>query len=562
MITYRFNLDAKKPGCQKTLQGFTTSTEQLARRLAVSIMANGEKIDLDESTTAVMYVTPFGASSPSVNDCEIEENTIYYNILPNDISREGMTKMQVKLIRSNPDSATSATMVFASPIFQLEVLPGTINDGSAVTSPTFTALEQAIARANAVYNHMLERIDFTEDLVFHAYYADGSEYENDSFQIVSNTANELVEKIAKEKENMESGLAAREIEALKAESIAEQTALRDEARTLFNFTKSYAVGTNGEVRDDDAIDNAKYYYDQIKDVVNNGALPLTGGTLSGELNIEYTSPLGTQVNVKNEDRSVSLRVDSKGNRGLFESINGLYGWFIFRDEHNNTIITFPNRNGSSPCAYLELDGSALTDYKKHKLQNKEGTIALLSDVPDIYMNGEKLSVQNGIVNIDNVVTDVQPITGSSAWNSNTSYKVGNYCIAPNNRLYKCIVANTNIQPPNTAYWQTVTLYNLSVAEDNLETKVDSMFITIEYSVDFTYEAGTIGTRGAQVSTDIQVSGYVPVGVHVVYVSSSNNYNPNCFFSSTKQLVFTNAYRASASAVSNGSIRFEVLYMKK
>lgn len=182
-------------------------------------------------------------------------------------------------------------------------------------------------------------------------------------------------------------------------------------------------------------------------------------------------------------------------------------------------------------------------------------------ITEVKMNGNSIKGVNGVADLGNVVTSVQPITGSSAWNSDTSYKVGNYCLAPNNRLYKCIVANTNVQPPNTTYWQAVTLYNLSVAEDELETKVDSMFITREYSVDFTYEAGTIGTRGAQVSTDIQVSGYTPVGVSIVYVASSGNYDPNCFFSSTKQIVFTNAYRASTSAVNSGSIRFEVIYMK-
>jgi len=43
-----------------------------------------------------------------------------------------------------------------------------------------------------------------------------------------------------------------------------------------------------------------------------------------------------------------------------------------------------------------------------------------------------------------------------AWNSSTTYKVGDYCIY-SNALYKCKVQNSNTVPTNTTYWTRVTV---------------------------------------------------------------------------------------------------------
>lgn len=44
---------------------------------------------------------------------------------------------------------------------------------------------------------------------------------------------------------------------------------------------------------------------------------------------------------------------------------------------------------------------------------------------------------------------------SDAWNSSKTYAAGEYCIF-GNKLYKCLVANTETQPPNTTYWKETT----------------------------------------------------------------------------------------------------------
>lgn len=56
------------------------------------------------------------------------------------------------------------------------------------------------------------------------------------------------------------------------EWLIEMRTYHDEALTYAGLSQSYAVGTNGQVRADDATDNSKYYYlgaKDIKDYIDN-----------------------------------------------------------------------------------------------------------------------------------------------------------------------------------------------------------------------------------------------------------------------------------------------------
>jgi hypothetical protein len=137
-------------------------------------MANGDTIDLEaENITAVIYVTS-PASATSIESCEINGNTIIYDVLP--IDKEGITEMQIKVIKGSLDGARS---VLAMPKFALEVTKSNGNDEEIVETEKFTALEDALAQATAVYNQRLERVELTEDCIFRVYYADGTTYETD-----------------------------------------------------------------------------------------------------------------------------------------------------------------------------------------------------------------------------------------------------------------------------------------------------------------------------------------------------------------------------------------------
>jgi len=173
-ITYRKTLDVHKSGIQFTLQGFQTA-DRTSRRIEISLMASGDTIDLPlEQMVALMYVTTPNAMIPSINECTIKDNTIIYDVLP--IGAEGITEMQLKLIDTR---VTGANKVLATPKFAVEATDSNTNDDAAMQTPTYTALENAIASAKSVYDERFLRIELDADCMFRAYYADGTIYESD-----------------------------------------------------------------------------------------------------------------------------------------------------------------------------------------------------------------------------------------------------------------------------------------------------------------------------------------------------------------------------------------------
>jgi len=62
------------------------------------------------------------------------------------------------------------------------------------------------------------------------------------------------------------------------------------------------------------------------------------------------------------------------------------------------------------------------------------------------------TIQETITNLINALKGESP----TAWNSGTTYSVGNYCShtsGTETRSYRCIVGHTNKEPPNTTYWE-------------------------------------------------------------------------------------------------------------
>lgn len=57
-----------------------------------------------------------------------------------------------------------------------------------------------------------------------------------------------------------------------ADDIKTVSALVEEAQKWAMLSKSYAVGTNNEIRKGDASDNSKYYYEQIKEMLDSGEI--------------------------------------------------------------------------------------------------------------------------------------------------------------------------------------------------------------------------------------------------------------------------------------------------
>ena len=175
-ITYRKTLDVHKTGVQFTLQGFETA-DKMARTIEINLMANGDTVDLPtEKMVATMYVTS-PSKIASVNECTIRDNTIVCYVLP--IVEAGITEMQLKLIETSPSGAAS---VLAAPKFAVEVSESSMDESGATQSPTFTALENALAQAKSLYDSRITRIVLSPDCIFTIHYADGTIYTSDALK--------------------------------------------------------------------------------------------------------------------------------------------------------------------------------------------------------------------------------------------------------------------------------------------------------------------------------------------------------------------------------------------
>lgn len=171
-ISHRITLDVHKGGIQKVLHGMFTG-DVLSRKIVISLVAGSAVCNMDENTAAVMYVTkPSGVTNYGA--CTVEGNLVTYDILPADIDEPGITQMQLKVV--------SGDMVLYAPMFSVEAQKNSSSDTPAETSPQFSALEQALAQVEEVYQKRIVAIDIEEDYTFVVTYADGETYESDAFK--------------------------------------------------------------------------------------------------------------------------------------------------------------------------------------------------------------------------------------------------------------------------------------------------------------------------------------------------------------------------------------------
>ncbi len=252
-IMYRKTLDVHKNGIQFMLQGFETA-DNMSRVIEISLMASGDAIDFPlENVEAIMYVTTPSASEPSINKCTIKDNKVVYEVLP--IVEEGITNMQLKIIETSTDGATG---ILASPKFAVEVTKSDADDGNAEQTTTFTALEDAMAKAKAVYDERFLRMELSSDCVFRAYYADGTIYETDVLQKLFLNGNVLLSesfahggtgiRAGEDTDNSKYYSNVSKSEALKAKSIMENSEeLLEEVKLHGVYTAFKVDFESGEV---------------------------------------------------------------------------------------------------------------------------------------------------------------------------------------------------------------------------------------------------------------------------------------------------------------------------
>lgn len=178
-VTYRITLDTLKSGVQKVLQGFQTG-DNFARKIEVTLVSGSTLFTLPTNATAALYLTKEGQTSPSINACEIVGNKIMYSVTDEDTDTEGIVKAQLKVIQTSP---TGAVKVLVSPMFEMNVWASEVSDGEAETTTTFTALEDALAKAKEARDKTIKSVyvddgetDPERQYLFVVEYYDESEY--------------------------------------------------------------------------------------------------------------------------------------------------------------------------------------------------------------------------------------------------------------------------------------------------------------------------------------------------------------------------------------------------
>lgn len=333
-IVYRKTLDVHKNGIQFTLQGFETA-DNMARRIEISLMAGGDTIDLPmEQLTAMMYVTTPYAINPSINECTIKDNKIIYDVLP--IVKEGITEMQLKLIETSIDGAKS---VLATPRFAVEVTKGNADDEHATQTTTFTALEDAIAKANGVYESRLIRIEIDAACNFCAYFADGTIYETDALNEALYKGEALLSQSyarggtgTRGNEDTDNSMYYSNVSR---SASADVTRISNEATELLEEARKHGVYTTFSV--DFETGEVKYISPNYKFTVNkdSGELDVFGGTYTADETIE----LLVQEWLTNKSASINAALDNQSQD--IEKLNDFKtatGKLIFNGLYDGNIV--------------------------------------------------------------------------------------------------------------------------------------------------------------------------------------------------------------------------------
>lgn len=121
------------------------------------------------------------------------------------------------------------------------------------------------------------------------------------------------------------------------------------------------------------------------------------------------------------------------------------------------------------------------------------------------------------------------------------------------------------------------LSEINVTPFKIDINSDAVFLnnerlravkSVEYSSGaVSWSGGTIGTRAAQNSVNIEQSGWTPISVCISYVQASATFQPVVFFANTASTsnytsVYCNFYRCTTAAYShNTPLRFTVTYIK-
>lgn len=261
------------------------------RYLVIRCTDNGIFVPLDDTVYAnARTLTADGRALLDSTTIQ-EDGTILLELDDTLLATSGKAMVQIDIHQTNTEKRLT-TMNFI-----INVESSVYGDDTIIASDEFNALNDLIKKATKDYEYVIgeskkhadnaagSASDAANSASNAAEYATNSQ-DSATAATQKATAAENSAKAAKTSENNAKVL---ETNASNSESNAANSAetavdKANEASNHADMSKSYAVGTNNEVREGDATDNAKKYYEQAKDIAESFA-----GTLRPKGTITFTN---------------------------------------------------------------------------------------------------------------------------------------------------------------------------------------------------------------------------------------------------------------------------------
>lgn len=343
---------------------------------------------------------------------------------------------------------------------------------------------------------------------------------------------------------------------------------KDQAETFSNLSKSYAVGTDGEVREDDGIDNSKYYYELSKRLAQgfDGIIPM------GTINFSDLEDPENQIpnylfNISNSFTSDD-RFKDGGGKYYGPGTNVIFTYDKMWDTLSTpTLILTNNLLATAPGTALDaVQGANLktqltavtTMINCEEPETKADVLNLINDNIDlfkktsvvpvrIYTTGKKLGEK---------VVDGNYLGFLEYFNGNITGFLTNHW-NPANRL--CITATLYLNTRKiTIKFENFEYFYETI--NRLNSDLNNYFKSQDFSFEQTISAGTVGEFIHQHSKTLTIpNGYKVFGTEIVYAFNSKVSNVLHFVWGGTNLA-VNIYRANSDG---GIARFtiRVIYKK-
>lgn len=240
--------------------------------------------------------------------------------------------------------------------------------------------------------------------------------------------------------------------------IAQVTITGDDISSLNDLTNLYGgsyvdLETFNEYISESSAINVKnllpYPYTDTTKTVNGITFTDNGDgtiTANGTATDTATFTLGTTSEYLDYDKSYILNgCPANGSEGTYYIQTEVSNW-----EDTGSGVEFERDLQMAGAAIKIVTGTTVSNLTFSPMIR----LAVIED--DSYepyaMTNQELT--KSVQDIESDISETKDIV-SDAWSSSKTYAAGEYCIS-GNKLYKCLIANTGTQPPNTTYWEETT----------------------------------------------------------------------------------------------------------